>query len=95
MRSLGLTDAKSKQNLEKFRTARPRILPPRMLRLTSWADPFSAAADEDDVKNSIPSVKREQSYTAPLSPVRDTLESMSIDEVEKMVNFKRENLLQR
>jgi hypothetical protein len=63
-----------------------------MLRLTSWADPFSAAADDEDT---ISKTHREQSYTAQLSPIKDLPESLSLHDFEQATEEKRVKSLQR
>ena len=60
----------SKQQLEKFDKVRPRTKKSSVVRLTSWADPVSAAAEEDEQEHdSIPLNRREISYTADLPPI--------------------------
>ena len=84
---------KSKENLEKFHKARPRNLPGQMLRLTSWADPVSAAAEDED---STPKMQREESYTAQIPPPNKGVpDSMSLYDFNQVVKENRRELLPR
>jgi hypothetical protein len=65
-----------------------------MLRLTSWADPFSAAAEDENAVNPMPGIRREQSYTVPPSPVHELPVSITIDDWDQLEE-KRLRLLQR